>query len=234
MRGWPEKAAASNRAESGSGMRVARSAIMRRIASSIARIQSSGVPSGSNSESHSSSSMPSSANVASRSVSAVISGPLKAWQAPGRSEMPTLVKLPVTLIGMRRVCGPNSIAARVDVRRPSAVLASQRPLVIAGGGGWTAQSAQALQRFAENWQLPVANAFRFQDTFDNHHPLYAGDVGLGINPALARRIRRTIFRWRQTGGSPAMLPTHRTRSSMPGLSRLCRIFSTMRLTAPST
>ncbi|WP_127806251.1 thiamine pyrophosphate-binding protein [Hydrogenophaga sp. NH-16] len=71
------------------------------------------------------------------------------------------------------------------------LLASERPLVIAGGGGWTPQSAAALQRFAENWQLPVANAFRFQDCFDNHHPLYAGDVGLGINPALARRIRES-------------------------------------------
>jgi acetolactate synthase-1/2/3 large subunit len=68
-------------------------------------------------------------------------------------------------------------------------LEAQRPLVIAGGGGWTPQAAQALQRFAENWQLPVANAFRFQDTFDNHHLLYAGDVGLGINPKLAVRIR---------------------------------------------
>jgi acetolactate synthase-1/2/3 large subunit len=71
------------------------------------------------------------------------------------------------------------------------LLASERPLVIAGGGGWTPQSAAALQRFAENWQLPVANAFRFQDTFDNHHALYAGDVGLGINPALARRVRES-------------------------------------------
>lgn len=71
------------------------------------------------------------------------------------------------------------------------LLASERPLVIAGGGGWTPQSAAALQRFAENWQLPVANAFRFQDTFDNDHPLYAGDVGLGINPALARRVRES-------------------------------------------
>lgn len=71
------------------------------------------------------------------------------------------------------------------------LLASERPLVIAGGGGWTPQAAAALQRFAENWQLPVANAFRFQDTFDNHHPLYAGDVGLGINPALARRVRES-------------------------------------------
>lgn len=71
----------------------------------------------------------------------------------------------------------------------SLLMQAQRPFVIAGGGGWTPQAAQALQRFAENWQLPVGNAFRFQDTFDNHHPLYAGDVGIGINPRLAARIR---------------------------------------------
>ena len=69
------------------------------------------------------------------------------------------------------------------------LLQAQRPFVIAGGGGWTPQSAQALQRFAENWQLPVGNAFRFQDTFDNFHPLYAGDVGIGINPKLGQRIK---------------------------------------------
>ena len=69
------------------------------------------------------------------------------------------------------------------------LLASRKPFVIAGGGGWTPQSAQALQRFAENWKLPVGNAFRFQDTFDNFHPLYAGDVGIGLNPKLAARIK---------------------------------------------
>jgi len=69
------------------------------------------------------------------------------------------------------------------------LLQAQRPIVIAGGSGWTAASVEALQRFAENWQLPVSCGLRFQDTFDNRHPLYAGDAGIGINPALARRIR---------------------------------------------
>jgi acetolactate synthase-1/2/3 large subunit len=71
------------------------------------------------------------------------------------------------------------------------LLSAQKPFVIAGGGAWTTQSAQALQRFAENWQLPVGNAFRFQDTFDNFHPLSAGDVGIGINPKLAQRIKES-------------------------------------------
>ncbi|MGF6872495.1 thiamine pyrophosphate-binding protein [Paraburkholderia sp. MM5477-R1] len=66
---------------------------------------------------------------------------------------------------------------------------AQRPMVIAGGSGWTAAACADLRRFIENWQLPIGLAFRFQDTFDNEHPNYAGDVGLGINPALAQRIR---------------------------------------------
>jgi acetolactate synthase I/II/III large subunit len=71
------------------------------------------------------------------------------------------------------------------------LLAAQRPFVIAGGSGWDAESANALQRFAENWQLPVGCAFRFQDTFDNRHPNYAGDVGIAPNPQLAQRIRES-------------------------------------------
>jgi acetolactate synthase-1/2/3 large subunit len=69
------------------------------------------------------------------------------------------------------------------------LLEAKRPIVIAGGSGWDAEASAALQRFAENWQLPVACGWRFQDTFDNRHPLYAGDVGIGINPKLAARIR---------------------------------------------
>ncbi len=71
------------------------------------------------------------------------------------------------------------------------LLKAERPLVIAGGSGWTPQAAQALQRFAENWRLPVANAFRFQDIFDNHHPQYAGDVGIAVNPKLATRVKES-------------------------------------------
>ena len=74
-----------------------------------------------------------------------------------------------------------------DVR--ALLLAAKRPLLVVGGSGWDAEACAALQRFAENWQLPVGCAFRFQDTFDNRHPQYAGDVGIGINPKLAARVR---------------------------------------------
>jgi acetolactate synthase I/II/III large subunit len=69
------------------------------------------------------------------------------------------------------------------------LLAAKRPLVIAGGSGWDAEACAALQRFAENWELPVGCGFRFQDTFDNRHRLYAGDVGIAINGKLAARVR---------------------------------------------
>jgi acetolactate synthase-1/2/3 large subunit len=68
------------------------------------------------------------------------------------------------------------------------LMQAEQPFMIVGGSGWSGESVQALQRFAENWNLPVGCGFRFQDTFDNRHPLYAGDVGIGINPRLAQRI----------------------------------------------
>jgi acetolactate synthase-1/2/3 large subunit len=78
-------------------------------------------------------------------------------------------------------------AALAELRERLA--AAKKPLVIAGGGGWTPEATTALQAFAEAWHLPVGCAFRFQDLFDNAHPNYAGDVGIGINPKLAARVK---------------------------------------------
>jgi acetolactate synthase-1/2/3 large subunit len=66
---------------------------------------------------------------------------------------------------------------------------ARRPLVLLGGGGWNAQACADVQRFAEANALPVACAFRFQDLLDNAHPHYVGDVGIGINPKLAARVK---------------------------------------------
>jgi acetolactate synthase-1/2/3 large subunit len=66
---------------------------------------------------------------------------------------------------------------------------AKRPIAIVGGSGWTEQACLDLREFAEAWRLPIACAFRFQDLFDNDHPQYAGDAGIGINPKLARRIQ---------------------------------------------
>jgi len=66
---------------------------------------------------------------------------------------------------------------------------SRAPLVLLGGAGWTEAACDDLRRFAEANHLPVACAFRCQDLFDNRHANYVGDVGIGINPKLAQRVR---------------------------------------------
>jgi acetolactate synthase-1/2/3 large subunit len=67
--------------------------------------------------------------------------------------------------------------------------AAERPFVIAGGPRWNEAAVAGLRRFAERFDLPVGCSFRRQHIFDNDHPNYAGDVGLGANPALIQRIR---------------------------------------------
>lgn len=66
---------------------------------------------------------------------------------------------------------------------------ARRPFVMLGGTGWTREACDDLRTFAEANRLPVACAFRCQDLFDNRHPNYVGDVGIGVNPKLAARLK---------------------------------------------
>jgi acetolactate synthase-1/2/3 large subunit len=79
-------------------------------------------------------------------------------------------------------------AAQIDTLR-SMLAAAKKPIVLLGGGTWTEQACADLRKFAESNHLPVACTFRFQDLLDNDHPNYIGDVGIGINPKLAARVR---------------------------------------------
>jgi acetolactate synthase I/II/III large subunit len=80
--------------------------------------------------------------------------------------------------------------AAADLARLAVLLAAAKaPLVIVGGPGWTQAACADLRAFVEAWNLPIACAFRFQDTFDHRHPNYVDDVGIGINPLLAQRVR---------------------------------------------
>ena len=71
----------------------------------------------------------------------------------------------------------------------SMLAAAAKPLVILGGGDWDATACADIRRFIEANNLPAACSFRRQDLLDNRHPNYCGDVGIGIAPALAERIR---------------------------------------------
>ena len=69
------------------------------------------------------------------------------------------------------------------------LLEAKKPMLLLGGGTWNEQACADVQQFAEANGLPVACAFRFQDLLDNEHPQYIGDVGIGINPKLAARVK---------------------------------------------
>ncbi len=76
-----------------------------------------------------------------------------------------------------------------DLARLGELLAtSERPLAIVGGGGWPAEAGRDITAFAEANGVPVGTSFRCQDYVDNRSPVYAGHVGVGIDPALAERV----------------------------------------------
>ena len=74
-------------------------------------------------------------------------------------------------------------------RVSSLLTEAKNPFVILGGSGWSVESCADIQRFAVTQNLPIGCAFRFQDLLDNNHQNYAGDVGIGINPKLAARVK---------------------------------------------
>ena len=71
----------------------------------------------------------------------------------------------------------------------AAIRAAERPLVVVGGSQWSVEAAEALEAFAEGWGLPVAVSFRRQDRLDNASRAYVGDLGVGMNPRLAARLK---------------------------------------------
>jgi acetolactate synthase-1/2/3 large subunit len=86
----------------------------------------------------------------------------------------------------RAVAAPSAAALReLEVLLGEA----ERPLLVLGGSGWNRQALAQMQAFAERHHLPVAAGFRCQDLFDNTHPNYVGDLGLGIDPALIGMVR---------------------------------------------
>jgi acetolactate synthase-1/2/3 large subunit len=90
-------------------------------------------------------------------------------------------------VGPHHVVRPAPSAGRME--QFAALLgAARRPFLLLGGGGWSEAAVADMRAFLDSHGLPVGTAFRCQDLFDNDHPCYAGDVGIGINPALARRV----------------------------------------------
>ncbi|MBV1706499.1 MAG: thiamine pyrophosphate-binding protein [Hyphomicrobiales bacterium] len=71
--------------------------------------------------------------------------------------------------------------------------AAERPLVILGGSGWSAEASASFADFAARYGLPVATSYRRASLFSADHACYAGDLGLGANPQLVARIKASDF-----------------------------------------
>ncbi len=80
---------------------------------------------------------------------------------------------------------PAAIARLSELLR-----ASERPFLWLGGSGWSAEACRQVAEAAERMRIPVVTAWRRKDLIDNAHPCFAGEMGLGANPALVERVRQ--------------------------------------------
>ncbi|MEE8392739.1 MAG: thiamine pyrophosphate-binding protein [Rhodospirillales bacterium] len=132
----------------------------------------------------------------------------KAAQAPGliaeafRQALsgrpgPAVLSMPEDLLGQS--CGPVE-ATPMSVERPGPkpgdmerlhrmVADCRRPLMMVGGGGWTAKAIRDIHAFAAANRMAVCCSFRRHDLFDNRHPGFIGEMGIGPDPALIERFR---------------------------------------------
>jgi acetolactate synthase-1/2/3 large subunit len=65
---------------------------------------------------------------------------------------------------------------------------AKRPIAILGGSDWSADACRLFRDFAEKFGLPVVTSFRRTMLFDAEHANYCGELSLGANPALVKRI----------------------------------------------
>ncbi|HEX2155375.1 MAG TPA: thiamine pyrophosphate-binding protein [Actinomycetes bacterium] len=156
---------------------------------------------------------------------------------------PVVLALPEdVLAGTARVADPRPVRPVAPGVAPAALArlrellgGARRPLVIAGGPGWTEAAAADLRAVAEARRLPVAVSFRSQDVLDNRSASYVGDLGVSTNPALAERVRAADLviavgaRLGEitTGGYrllEAPLPRQRLVHVHPGLAELGRLY----------
>ncbi len=111
---------------------------------------------------------------------------------------PVVIALPEDMLTSLTDVAP--LAAAVMIREPcpedmamdevrTLLARSKRPLLMLGGCNWQPEGRQALQDFAEASGIPVLVAFRYQDQFDNHSSVYAGEAGVGMPPHVKELIR---------------------------------------------
>jgi acetolactate synthase-1/2/3 large subunit len=67
--------------------------------------------------------------------------------------------------------------------------AARAPVMLLGGSRWSQAASDGVGRFAQKYSIPVSTTFRRGSLFDQTHPCYAGDLGIGPNPKLLSRVK---------------------------------------------
>jgi acetolactate synthase-1/2/3 large subunit len=112
---------------------------------------------------------------------------------------PVIVSLPEDMLAQVAAVADGESYKRVaahpgadDLDRLAMMVAdAERPMLMVGGGGWSASACHDLQRFIETFDLPVVSGFRRQDIVDSRHQNYVGHAGIGASPALVQRLKQS-------------------------------------------
>lgn len=70
----------------------------------------------------------------------------------------------------------------------TALATAERPVLLAGGTGWSQSVSEHVDAFARNAVIPVVTGFRWQDAIDNESDAYVGYLGLGCSRTLRERL----------------------------------------------
>lgn len=110
---------------------------------------------------------------------------------------PVVLALPEDMLRENAAVAPGPRIEPVETAPTPAQIArfaalleeAERPLLVLGGSRWTEAARAEVHAFAETHDLPTAITFRRQHLFNAEHPAYAGDIGLGPNPALINLVK---------------------------------------------
>lgn len=84
--------------------------------------------------------------------------------------------------------------AEVSIAQAEAVASmladSENPILIVGGTGWSRDGVEALSVFSMSVGIPVVTSYRRRDLMPANHPYFAGELGIGADPAVLDAIAR--------------------------------------------
>ena len=73
------------------------------------------------------------------------------------------------------------------------IKASSKPILVLGGSLWSEKAEKDLMSISEMLGLTILTSHRRQSLFNNLHQNYGGDLGLGVNPKIIKRINESDY-----------------------------------------